>query len=97
MAQTHHAQTRDCEPPSRAHARTALFFVGRNKQGNWVARDRRGLCGGLFVSRAEALRFAMQDNGDPRVVMMVPWVLELIPFSQTDESHEPGSKAASAH
>ena len=93
MALTHHAQTRECDFPPRPHAGTSLFFVGRNKRGNWVARDQRGLCGGLFVNRAEALRFAMQDHGHPRAVIMVPGVLELIPLSQTDEPQELSLKA----
>jgi hypothetical protein len=37
-----------------------------------------GLCGGLFVDRAEALKFAMFENGNrPQAVIMVPGILEL--------------------
>ena len=88
MPQTNHAQSRACEPPSRPQSRTSLFFVGRNNKGNWVARDQRGLCGGIFVNRAEALRFAMQDNGYPRAVIMVPGVLELLPLSKINEPQD---------
>jgi hypothetical protein len=36
------------------------------------------LRGGLFINRAEALRFAMFENGrQPQAVVMVPWILEL--------------------
>ena len=35
-----------------------LFLLGRNRRGNWVVQSQHGLRGGLFVSRAEALKFA---------------------------------------
>jgi hypothetical protein len=67
------------EPPSTEPAATAdLFLIGRNARGNWVVRDQSGLRGGLFVDRAEALRFALFENGRrPQAVIMVPGVLEL--------------------
>jgi hypothetical protein len=66
------------EPPSLSAAQASLFLVGRDSEGHWVARDQRGLCGGLFVDRAEALKFAMFENGHrPQAVIMVPGVLEL--------------------
>ena len=63
------------EPPS---SRSQLFFIGRDSRGNWVVQDQQHLCGGLFVDRAEALRFAMFENGHrPQAVVMVPGVFEL--------------------
>jgi hypothetical protein len=60
----------------------------------WVVQDQRGLCGGLFVNRAEAVKFAMFENGNrPQAVIMVPGILELdlsappsqdMPFASTD-------------
>lgn len=35
-----------------------LFFIGRNKNGLWVAREADGRIGGLFVFKRSALRFA---------------------------------------
>jgi hypothetical protein len=67
------------EPPSTARAKS-LFRVGRNSRGNWVVQDPAGLCGGLFVDRVHALKYAMSENGNgnrPRAVVMVPDVLEL--------------------
>ena len=65
------------EPPSRARAKS-LFRVGRNSRGNWVVQDQSGLCGGMFVNRTEAVKFAMFENGNrPQAVIMVPGVLEL--------------------
>jgi len=67
------------EPPSsRCHAKSSLFFIGKDSQGNWVVQDQQHLCGGLFVNRAEALRFALFENGHrPQAVIMVPGVFEL--------------------
>jgi hypothetical protein len=55
-----------------------LFYIGKDTQDHWVVQDSRGQYGGLFVSRSEALRFAMFENGHrPEAVMMVPGILEL--------------------
>ena len=59
-------------------SRSSLFLIGQNSRGEWVVRDPRGLRGGLFVNRAEALRFAMFENGNrPQAVIMVPGIFEL--------------------
>jgi hypothetical protein len=66
------------EPPSATHSKSSLFLIGKNSRGNWVVQDQRGLCGGLFVDRTEALKFAMFENGNrPQAVIMVPGILEL--------------------
>ena len=67
------------EPPSwRSSSAPILFLIGRDSHGNWVAQDQQGLCGGLFVSRAEAIRFARLENGNrPCATVMVPGVLEI--------------------
>jgi hypothetical protein len=63
------------EPPS---SRTPLFYIGRDSQGHWVVQDQKHLCGGLFVDRAKALKFALFENGHkPQAVIMVPGVFEL--------------------
>jgi hypothetical protein len=43
--------------------KSSLFLIGQNSRGNWVVRDQGGFCGGIFVDRAEAIRFAMFDKG----------------------------------
>src|SRR5262249_61006599 len=64
------------EPPSTCRAKS--FRIGRNSRGNWVVQDQSGLCGGLFVDRAEAVKFAMFEKGNrPQAVIMVPGILEL--------------------
>ena len=35
-----------------------LFFIGRNKDGFWVARESDGRIGGIFLRKQSALRFA---------------------------------------
>jgi hypothetical protein len=63
------------EPPN---PRPSLFLIGRDRAGHWVVQDQRGLCGGLFVSRTEALKFALFENDrHPEAVVMVPGFFEL--------------------
>jgi hypothetical protein len=58
--------------------KTPLFFIGQNRRGNWVAKMKHGLIGGLFINRAAALKFALFENGNhPEAVVAVPGVLEL--------------------
>lgn len=65
------------EPPSIQFA-PSLFMIGRDSHGHWVVQDQKGLHGGLFVDRAQALKFALFENGNrPQAVVMVPGVLEL--------------------
>jgi hypothetical protein len=65
------------EPPE-PNSRVPLFLIGKNSRGNWVVQDQQGNCGGLFVDRAEALKFAMFENGNrPQAVIMVPGIFEL--------------------
>jgi len=65
------------KPISRSKSNSFLL-VGQNSSGRWVVRDSRGLCGGLFVNREEALRFALSECVRcPRGVIMVPGNLEL--------------------
>jgi hypothetical protein len=66
------------EPPSASRLSPGLFLIGKNSRGNWVVQDPRGLRGGLFVDRTQALKFAMSENGGcHRAVIMVPDGLEL--------------------
>jgi hypothetical protein len=67
------------EPPSpEPSLRIPLFLIGKNSRGNWVVQDNHGSCGGLFVNRAEALKFALFENGNrPQAVIMVPGIFEL--------------------
>ena len=88
------------EPPSAGRA-NSLFRIGKNRRSQWVVQDQSGLCGGLFVSRAEAVKFAMFENGHrPQAVIIVPGILELDmsgqPRDQTRASADPHAPLARA-
>ena len=69
-------QAREAEPPSWFHP--AIFTIGQNSRGNWVVQDQEGICGGLFVDRKAALRFAREENGyRPHAVVVASSNLEL--------------------
>jgi hypothetical protein len=69
-------QVQQTEPPSSLRA--PAFMIGRDSLGNWVVQDRQGKCGGLFVDREAALRYARAENGyRPCAVVMVSGNLEL--------------------
>ena len=64
------------EPPSCLQL--PIFMIGRDSRGNWVAQEKSGARGGLFVDRAGALKFAKTENGNrPHAVVWVSGVLEL--------------------
>jgi hypothetical protein len=64
----------ESEPPSRP----PVFMIGQDSRGNWVVRDQSGLRGGLFVGRAEALRYIRDEAGNHSgVVVMVNGAFEL--------------------
>ena len=50
------------EPPSCSSPST-IVFIGRNSRGQWVAQEQNGLFGGLFVNRAQAVKYALFENG----------------------------------
>ena len=63
------------EPPS---CTSNLVIVGRNSRGNWVAQEENGLFGGLFVSRAQALKYALFENGQhPETIILTTNIVEL--------------------
>jgi hypothetical protein len=66
------------EPPLSSCSTTSVFMVGKDSHGHWVVQDQSHRRGGLFIDRAEALKYAMFENGHrPQAVIMVPDVLEL--------------------
>jgi hypothetical protein len=63
------------EPPS---CHNTIVLIGRNNRGQWVAREQNGLYGGLFVSRAAAVRYALFENGHhPEAIITCANSLEL--------------------
>ena len=65
------------EPPSCSSAST-IVFIGRNSRGNWVAQEQNGLYGGLFVNRAQAIKYALFENGrHPETIVELSREIEL--------------------
>jgi hypothetical protein len=65
------------EPPSCSSPSTVVF-IGRNRRGQWVAQEQNGLYGGLFVSRAQAIKYALFENGHHlEIIVELPRELEL--------------------
>jgi hypothetical protein len=61
-----------------ANKPAAIFVIGRDSKGNWVAQEQSGMRGGLFVDRARALKFAKSECGpDSHAILWVSGILEL--------------------
>lgn len=55
-----------------------MTFIGRNSRGHWIAQEQHGLYGGLFVSRAQALKYALFENGHhPETIVEMAREIEL--------------------
>jgi hypothetical protein len=65
------------EPPSCSSAST-IVFIGRNSRGNWIAQEQNGRYGGLFVNRAQAIKYALSENGrHPETIVELSREIEL--------------------
>ena len=65
------------EPPSCSSS-SAIVFIGKNKCGQWVAQEQSGLYGGLFVNRAQAVKYALFENGHhPETIVELSREIEL--------------------
>ena len=65
------------EPPSCSSPST-IVFIGQNCRGQWVAQQQNGLYGGLFVNRAQAVKYALFENGrHPETIVELPRGMEL--------------------
>ena len=74
------------EPPSCSSPSTVVF-IGRDRCGRWVAQEQNGLYGGLFVNRAQAIKYALFENGQhPETIVELSRGLEL------DMSRKPASE-----
>jgi hypothetical protein len=51
------------EHTSLGPATSTMVFVGRNHVGLWVVQEQNGRYGGLFVNRAQAVKYALTANG----------------------------------
>ena len=48
--------------PGIVNAAIPAFFIGRNKEGFWLARDVTGQIGGIFLLESSALAFARRNS-----------------------------------
>jgi hypothetical protein len=65
------------EPPS-CSSTSPIVFIGKNHRGNWVAQEQNGLYGGLFVNRAQAIKYALFENGHhPETIVELSREIEL--------------------
>jgi hypothetical protein len=63
------------DPPSHPCNRV---LVSQDNSGHWVAQEEHGLFGGLFVSRAHALKYALFENGNhPEAIVLTNSIIEL--------------------
>ena len=53
------------------------FFIGRNAEGFWIARERNGATGGLFLLKSSAVSFAHRHAGDVGSRVAVKRILRL--------------------
>jgi hypothetical protein len=47
------------------------FVVAQNERGQWVARESRGLIEGVFLTRRDAIRFALFETGSRSAAVVV--------------------------
>lgn len=63
------------EPPSRP---SNLVLISQDGKGHWVAQQENGLFGGMFVSRAQAVKYALFENGNhPEAIVLTNNIVEL--------------------
>ncbi len=48
-----------------------LFYIGRNRNGLWVAREAAGRAGGIFLFRESAMRFAGKQSSPGGCATMI--------------------------
>jgi len=81
------------EPPPSCSAASAIVFIGRNSRGKWVAQEQNGLYGGLFVSRKEAVKYALFENGrHPETIVDVREIeLDMGGYPSSGQAHAAGT------
>src|SRR5258708_38655647 len=77
LAFRRNANVKLVEPPSCSSA-SAIVFIGKNKRGHCVAQEQNGLYGGLFVNRAQAVKYALFQHGQhPETIVELSCETEL--------------------
>jgi hypothetical protein len=82
------------EPPS-CSSLSRLVFIGRNSHGQWVAQEQNGLFGGLFVNRAQAVKYALFENGQhPESIIELSREIEFDMDASSDRGQVTGTRRA---
>jgi hypothetical protein len=82
------------EPPSCSSA-SPIVFIGKNSRGHWIAQEQNGLYGGLFVSRAQAIKYALFENGHhPETIVELSCEIELDPSGKLPFTADNARRAA---
>src|SRR5215475_10980691 len=77
------------EPPS-CSSPSQIVFIGRDKGGHWVAQEQNGLYGGLFVNRAQAIKYVLFENGhQPETIVELSREIERAMGRNTPSDHPP--------
>jgi hypothetical protein len=77
------------EPPSYSSL-SNIVFIGKNSRGQWVAMEQNGLYGGLFVNRAQAVKYALFENGHhPETIVDLARGLEFDTRGQASSTDRP--------
>jgi hypothetical protein len=58
--------------PAVVNASIPTFFVGRNRDGFWLARDARGENGGIFLFKSSAIAFVRRASGQAGCATIFP-------------------------
>jgi hypothetical protein len=58
--------------PDVLNASIPAFFIGRDSDGFWLARDVRGESGGIFLLKSSALAFARRISGQAGCATIFP-------------------------
>jgi hypothetical protein len=71
------AATRPAEFPRRPNSQALsesipLFFIARNENGLWVAREAEARTGGMFLFKRSAVRFAQSNSTSGGCATMFP-------------------------
>jgi hypothetical protein len=74
-----------------------LFYIGQNRKGRWVVREAGGRCGGLFLFRRSAVRFAREESeASGCALMFINKPLELDIANRGSDFAEPLTEAIDA-
>ena len=69
---THRRRTFRPLDPGIVNETIPAFFIGRNKEGFWVARDVNGQIGGIFLFENSAVSFARTNSGPAGCATIYP-------------------------